>query len=431
MKRTKEFVFAFFFGLAVAIGVYTASQTVMYWPFLNIQNKIDDSHFFRRFMFRGADGHKTDDIVIVDIDDKTLESYKAVYGDFKNWPRSLFAWIIRDINRDGARLVFLDAILVGQNLTNDVLAELIKNADNVIAGYYFNLYARSKNHRPLDPVYNERFFENWIGPRYLGKKDFIVAKQIVFPYYQLTFSAKSLGFTNYVPDPDGILRHIPLYIKYRDRLYPSVGLQIWRHIKGLHHSEAANSSNGIRFGDTFIPTDKHCFMRLNFIASQPVYPTVSFEDVLEGRFKENTFRNKIVMIGSSSVKLGDLKRIPGYNKLPGVEIHATAVSNLLNEKFLTVLSGNTVFVITLVCGVFSSLLFSFVPPIKVGMPLAVCIPLAFYIYAIYSFITQSKLINISIPSFVILLLYIVIVIHRFVEKEEKKGVSNRVSEVST
>ena len=102
-----------------------------------------------------------------------------------------------------------------------------------------------------------------------------------------------------------------------------------------------------------------------------------------------------------------------------MEIHATALSTLLNEKFLTVLSGNMIFVITLVCGIMSSVLFSFAPPIRVGLPAAICIPLVFYIYAIYAFIVHSQLINISVPSSVILLLYCVIVIHRFVEQHEK------------
>jgi len=130
------------------------------------------------------------------------------------------------------------------------------------------------------------------------------------------------------------------------------------------------------------------------------------------------FRDKIVMIGSSSQKLGDLKRIPGYSLLPGVEIHATALTTLMNEKFLTVLSGNFVFIITVLLSVIVSMVFTFAHPVKVGLPVALCLPLGLYIYAIYSFIAHSRLINITLPSFVIILLYVVIVIHRLVEQYE-------------
>ena len=76
MKRKKELLFAVFFGLAVAVIVYAASQTVLYWPFLNIQNKIDDSNFIRRFMLKGSDGTGTDNILIVD--------YKLVISAYVN-----------------------------------------------------------------------------------------------------------------------------------------------------------------------------------------------------------------------------------------------------------------------------------------------------------------------------------------------------------
>ena len=134
------------------------------------------------------------------------------------------------------------------------------------------------------------------------------------------------------------------------------------------------------------------------------------------------FRNKIVMIGSGSKMLGDLKRVPGYNFLPGVEIHATALSTLLNENFLTVLSGKVTIAVTILCGIMASLLFTYAPPVKVGLPAAVCIPVALYVYAVYRFIVHSQLMNITLPSFVIVLLYIVIVIHRFVEKHEVQNI---------
>ena len=417
MKRIKQLIFSVFFGLAVSIVVYVASQTVLYRPFLKFQNMIDDSHFVRRFIISGTDDHITDKIVIVDIDDRSIKTQ----GIFKLWPRRHFAEVIGNLKNDGARLIFLDAILEGSSKGNKELADSIKTAGNVIAGYYFNLDARSKNHRPLDPVFNERFSTKWLSPQNLEKNEFIQAEEFVLPYYEFIKSTKSMGFTNYVPDPDGILRHIPLYITHDNLLYPSVSLQIWLTLKELRSSKVGISPSGIRFENTFIPTDKHCFMRLNFIAAGPVYKYVSFVDVLNGNFDAGTFRDKIVMIGSSSKKLGDLKRIPGYSALPGVEIHATALSTLLNEKFLTVLSGNIVFIITMLSGMLASVVFFLAPPFKLGMPVVLGVPLMFYIYSIRSFIVQSKLINILIPSFVIFLLYIVIVIHRLVEQYEKEN----------
>lgn len=425
VNRLKELLFAVFFGFAVAMIVYVASQTVLYWPFLNIQNRIDDSHFLRRFMIRGADKTETDNIVIVDIDDKTIKSLGNF--KFKGWPRRYPAKVFSILKSDGAKLIFLDVIFEGRTRDSIELADSTKNAGNVIAGYYFNLDAKSKNHRPLDPIINEQFSTNMLGPQSLEKNQFIKATDVNLPNYDFVRSVRALGFTNYIPDPDGILRHIPLYIAYGSRLSPSVSLQIWMQLKGIHYSKADISHRGIRFGNIFIPTDKHCFMRLNFKSSGSVYPYVSFLDVMQGNFEPGIFRDKVVMIGSSAKRLGDLKRIPGYGSLPGVEVHATALSTLLNEDYLTVLSGNMVIVISILCGILTSVLFSFTHPFKVGLPVAVGTPLIMYVFSVYAFVEHSFLINISLPSFIILLLYFVVVFHRFMERYESEHVHRTIT----
>lgn len=423
MKLFKEILSAVFFGTIVSLIIYAASQTVAYRPFLRIQNSIDDSHFMRRFLLRGAVDLTTDQIVIVDIDDRSIEAL----GRFKYWKRRHFGEVIGALKRDGVRLTFLDVILMdgGSYRDNRALADSIRSAGNVLSGYYFNLDAPSVKHRPLDPVYNERLSSGVLYPDASNGNDFIKGKQIVLPYTGLVVSVKGLGFTNYIPDPDGVVRHIPLCISYGRILYPSASLQLWLYLKGLRYSKVRISPNGIRFGETVIPTDRHCFMRINYPGEHRAFRTVSFIDVLNGAVEPGVFEGKIAMIGSSSEKLNDIKEIPGYNALPGVEIHASALATLLGERFLHVSSGNIALTITLVSGILSSLIFSFAPPVRIGLPAVVGIPLALYAYAVYSFVVHARLINISLPSFVTILLYVVITIHRIVEVYEAKHMESK------
>ncbi|MBT4485457.1 MAG: CHASE2 domain-containing protein [Candidatus Latescibacteria bacterium] len=420
MERLQKIVFAFFFGIAVVVVVYTASQTLLYRPFLKIQNKIDDSHFMFRYRLKGAGNTDTDDIVIVDIDDRSIESL----GPFKLWRRHRFALVIQALNRAGVKIIFFDALLAkggsSENMDNRFLANTIKRAGNVFVGCYFELDEPSTKQRPLDQVYNEKFSSNWLSPQTFEEMEFLQADRIIVPYHDFVMGTRGMGFTNYLPDRDGILRHLPVFISYNRMLYPSASLQMWLYLKQLVRPEISISPYGLRIDKTFIPTDKHCFMRLNFVDSRPVYRYVSFIDVLNRNMDRDSFKNKIVMIGSSSRQLGDLKKIPGYGSLPGVEIHATALSSLLNEKFLSVLSGNVTFLITILSGVLATIFFSIVPPFRVGLPVAICIPFVFYLIVLYAFIVHSVLANIIIPTFVILFLYIVLTIYRFVEHHEKK-----------
>ncbi|MFC1607093.1 CHASE2 domain-containing protein [Candidatus Latescibacterota bacterium] len=416
MARTKEIITYAIFGAIVALVIYAASQTVAYRPFLRIQNAIDDSHFKRRFLLGGERGNEKERIVIIDIDDRTIE----MLGRFKYWPREHFGEVIGTVKRDGAVLTFLDVILMegGSSRDNSVLADSVRRAGNVLAGYYFNLDAPSVKQRPLDPVFNEQMSSGILYSESINGNHFIKAEEIVLPYARLAVSVSGLGFTNYVPDPDRVVRHLPLYISYGDILYPSAALQMWLHVRGLRYSKVKISPRGIILGDTLIPTDRHCFLRVDYAGTYPAFETMSFVDVLQGNFPDGVFDDSIVMIGSSSTILMDLKRTPVHPSLPGVEIHASALQQLLNERFISVIPGNKIFSMTLAFGVITAILFTVTPPIKVGLPLALIIPCGLYLAALYSFTFHSILMNISLPSFVVLILYIVMTIHRFVEKHE-------------
>lgn len=413
MRGIKKLLYAVIFGIAVSLLTYFVSQTVGYRPFLRLQNSIDDSHFAiwkKRIPPNG-------NTVIVDIDDSSLEAL----GNFTRWPRRHFGSVIERVNADGARMVFLDIILMEGGSSNDnlSLAASVRNAGDVILGYYFTLDSRSRRKRPADPVYNDRFAEEWLGAPGSGRNEFIRAKGIALPFQELAEPLERMGFTNYIPDPDGILRHIPLLITWNHKLLPSASFQMWMLGKGYQMDDVRITDREIRLGDTVIPTDSHGFMRLNFRDTGHLHPTVSFRDALAGTFPPGTFTGKVVMIGSSSKRLGDLKKVPGHASLPGVEIHAAALSTLLDCRFITVISGNTIFVFTVLCGILASLLFTCWPTVTVGIPAALAAPLVLYVYSVYCFVFHSELFNISIPSISILLIALATTVHHFVDRHER------------
>ena len=412
--RLRDVLRSALFGLVVAFMIYASAQTVAYRPFLGIQNAIDDSHFLRRFLLNGEGNGASGRIVIVDIDDRSMKAL----GQFKLWPRRLFGTVIGNVNADGAKLVFLDVILMdgGFRGDNSNLAESIASAGNVLSGYYFNVDTPSINQRPLDSVYNERFASPLLDTSGREYNEFIRAEQIVLPYHDLVMSVKGLGFTNYIPDPDGILRHIPLFIVYGNVPYPCAALQMWLAVNNEEIPRVKIAHNGIYLGDTHIPTDRHCFMRLNFPGVESVYRTIPFVDVFNGKFDPGTFTDKIVMIGSSSEKLGDLKHIPVNRSLPGVEIHATALSTLLSREFLRVSPANRVLLITLLTGMISAVVFTISRTYRAAVFWAAGVPLVLYVYAVIRFLFSRTMVNIAIPSFVTILLFVVLIIYRIVDE---------------
>ena len=143
MKPLKRIILPILVGFVVAVTVYSAAQSLLYYPLLRIQNRIDDSHFTVRSRIKPSDTGTADRIVIVDIDDRTLEEIGKYTRSF---PRIYFGRVISNVKNDGARLIFLDVLLRGMDsyADNKSLADSIKNADNVLSGFYVNLDHRSK-----------------------------------------------------------------------------------------------------------------------------------------------------------------------------------------------------------------------------------------------------------------------------------------------
>jgi adenylate cyclase len=62
---------------------------------------------------------------------------------------------------------------------------------------------------------------------------------------------------------------------------------------------------------------------------------LSAKDVLEGRIPPDKVTGKLVLIGTSAVGLHDLKATPVHPAMPGVEVHAQVLENILTQAVLS------------------------------------------------------------------------------------------------
>ena len=62
---------------------------------------------------------------------------------------------------------------------------------------------------------------------------------------------------------------------------------------------------------------------------------MSAKDVLEGRVTADRFAGRLVLIGTSAVGLLDLKTTPVDPAMPGVEVHAQVLENMLTASMLS------------------------------------------------------------------------------------------------
>lgn len=151
-------------------------------------------------------------------------------------------------------------------------------------------------------------------------------------------AAAGRGVFTISPERDGVVRRVPMVLRAGGTVVPTLALDILRVATGadtllIRTDEAGVVS--IRLPDLTVPTDPHGQIWVRFSPHDPgLY--VSAKDVLNGTVPPDRFRERIVLVGTSSVGLLDNRTTPLDRSMPGVEIHAQLLENLLTGTTLTV-----------------------------------------------------------------------------------------------
>jgi adenylate cyclase len=175
---------------------------------------------------------------------------------------------------------------------------------------------------------------------------------------ELQSAARAGGFMNPTPDSDGVIRHLPLLAKVGDGYYESLALAAARVGLGASRirpvffteEEAGLSGEQLRqYGAlkaiklnskpraTAIPLERNLTALVNYRG--PGGPRggqfryVSAVDVLNGKVPMAHLADSIVLVGTTSAGLKDLRSAPVGIDYPGVEMHANVIASILDGDF--------------------------------------------------------------------------------------------------
>ncbi|MFQ5632883.1 MAG: CHASE2 domain-containing protein, partial [bacterium] len=275
-----------------------------------------------RFKARGPQKMDASHIAIVGIDDQSFEDLKLKWP----FPRRLFALAIRNLKAAGARLIILDIEFSDPdkyNRQNDLLlARTAKAVGNVIFAGKLSNYKRA------------------------------VGKRIIKPIPTLLNSGSEWALIDVPEVLDGFHRQYFLYRRLEKDYYFPFAITAFQRAFGQRLS-ATNGS--VTLGKRSIPAIGNTFL-VNFRGPAETFPTYSFSSILDDKNFDlgeadsdifelhknqwQTFKNKIVFIGSTTDVLQDVKLTPFYGysgskkKMPGVEPHANALSTLIRGDFI-------------------------------------------------------------------------------------------------
>ena len=237
------------------------------------------------------------EIAIVAIDDPTV----ALTGQYP-LRRQRLADLVDEIREAGARALAIDILLFGASDGSDdtFLAKTLGLIPTVIAGA--GHVGDTKPSASFVPIVNK----------------------VLSPAPELSESA-AVGLANIVTDSGGTPRHVPLLFLTDNGLQPSFSLKA---LELFLNAKPSITETGIRIGDSVQPLDLGWHLALNYYGPGGTIRTISAKSLLEGEPVD--LDNRIVLLGVSATAVGDRFSTPFDPVMPGVEVQATGIANLLD-----------------------------------------------------------------------------------------------------
>lgn len=162
---------------------------------------------------------------------------------------------------------------------------------------------------------------------------------------ELQQAATSAGHFNPMIDIDGRVRRVPMLVEYGGAYYESLPLAMVRtllgHPKLLPGFAEAKSGGyaGLEWleldtagGRLKIPVDSDVATFVPYRGKQGSFRYISIADVLHDRIDVAQLKDKIVLVGTTTPGLMDMRATPVDEVYPGVEVHANMISGILDQN---------------------------------------------------------------------------------------------------
>ncbi len=257
------------------------------------------------------------DVVLIDVDDKSLDEMNPKVGRFP-WPRGVYGELVHELESQGAKAIVFDIELYESDVMQPVSDQILNDA---LAGTT-NTFFATKIADQITPNEGVRLADvaKLLDLRTRGTPDQEARVPIGLPLVLDRDLWRRTGLINFLEDEDGTGRRYWLWRDIRGWLIPSLPARVARSL-GYAVPDADS-------------------MLLSWTAAEGKYgrqyphSRVGFSDIYFDLNRGNRqrppgeFAGKIVVIGSTASYLRDFRATPVHSLMPGVEILATAIDNL-------------------------------------------------------------------------------------------------------
>jgi adenylate cyclase len=429
--------------VAIGLGIGILVALIRLWDpgfIQSVDHLTTDYRYQQRYERLKASGDLWDakklaNVVIVEIGQDDMKSLPESFP----FPRSYYAHIIENLERCGVRAIGLDVTFESKR---DSASDAVFDA---VLTKYHNIVLAAK-------------YEESTG----GGK------------YRLSTLERSYGNVFYQPgrrvgvvsiagkDRDDVARRYLPMIYVGNFLTPTFGFAVLNSVFGLNDTAIVElHEKNFVLGDRLIPRfDGRSFL-LNYYGPSSTFRYIKFTEVVDdSTFKtkeeleygtdidqfdsdpelQASLKDKIVLIGSTMPEERDYHSIPllnpdGTTSMNGVEIHATAIQNILDQIYIQRADPTLEFALIIILALVVTLILMPVRTLKIRyvvvLELASVFIVALFIFGVFeiavrSFTNNSILINIVYPSLAVVLAYVGAAVYQYLAERQQKALIKNV-----
>ena len=378
-------------------------------------------------------------VVIIDIDEASLKAL----GQWP-WPRTRLAELVQKLTGMGVVAIAFDVIFSEPDRLNPksiaadnaMLPPDVANALKTLPSndqLFANAIARSRvvlgqtSVRSLD---DERINDDQppkdmphaiLGPH---PSKFVPAlPALVQNLPELENAAAGRGVFSLRRDADNVIRSVPLLAIIEDKLRLSLSVELLRVATGS--SAFAVKSNaagveGVKIGRTLVQTNALAQVWPYFRKSDRSR-FVSIKDIVDGTVDPARLRGHLALVGTSAVGLNDIRATAIGESMPGVEIHAQVIENIMGNTMLV--RPNFALVVELAAILFLGLCaIIFVPLLgATWATLSALVVLGGYVAACwFAFTSQRMLVDPVYPTISVAVVFVLMSVFNYMREEKRR-----------
>lgn len=340
----------------LAIGLAAAVLVLAVWA-AGAFDSLEYRSWDQRARFFAAREAPDDSIVLVLLDQDSLDWVRQEFGISWPWPRELYAYIVDYFSRAEAAAVVFDVLYLdpsGYGVHDDAAFEsAIRDNRRFVGSVFLGSETGDSTHWPVESINGGRY-------PVLAESEYDASVAALFPRFprasfpipEVAESSRILGNIHLSADSDGVYRRAHLFSIFDGRAVPALGtagfllgddgVGIWP--EGLDVPLDRDGQVVLRYrGEGGMPQA--------YSAAAILQSEVNLRGAMTPPVDPQRFSGARVFFGFSAPGLFDLRPTPLGGATPGVAVHATILDNLLTDSFMRTPGDLAVVIIVLVLAV--------------------------------------------------------------------------------